>query len=269
MDSRPDIDPAPTDPPPTAAHLRVGDMDRLIFVPALLLACVVIVLTGTVSLRLPLHPVAGPLGCALVLAACVAFWRWRRPRTARLFVLLGLLAGLAAGLNLADYSGAWLTSPADVLGLHPDNWSYQAMADYLDRYPRGQVSGMPMVDEFGSHLEGSRFAAATLFAFLHDLPVLSDVPTNRFVFVLLCLVTHFFSFVALGRALGGRANWRMPLLAAFLATAGGWLADAMAVANNDNLILPPSARPCWRCGAPRARTATAGSSGGRSCWPAG
>ncbi len=136
------------------------------------------------------------------------------------------------------------------------------MADYFDHYQRGRTDGMPWVDEFGSHLGGTRFATAGLLAFLHDLPVLSDVPTTRVVFTVLCLVIHFFSMLALSRVLIGYANWHMPLLAAFLASAGGWLAHAMTAANNDNLIfaaLTPALLALW-C-APR----TDGGTGVR--WP--
>ena len=75
-----------------------------------------------------------------------------------------------------------------------------------------------------------------MFAFLHDLPVLSDVPTTRMTFTLLCLAAHFFSMTALGRVFVGYTGWLMPLLAAFLSTAGGWLGRALLAANNDNLI---------------------------------
>ena len=146
------------------------------------------------------------------------------------------MALLAAWLALADSSGKWLPSAADTVGLHPDSWSYQAFSDYLDHYSRGRSDGMPMVDEFGSHLQGTRFATPALLALLHDQPVLADVPTTRLTFSLLCLVVHFFSMTALGRACVNGSDWLLPLCAAFLSTAEGWLGRILMAANNDNLI---------------------------------
>ena len=150
--------------------------------------------------------------------------------------LLGLLAIFAAWLVLALYSARLWPSAGDLLSLHPDNWSYQAMSDYLDHYKRGRVDGMPMVDEYGAHLKGSRFATAGLVAFLEDLPILHDVATAHVLFVGGLLVVHFFSMLVLGRALIDRQNWWVPLLAAFMATAGGWLSNAVTAGNYDNLI---------------------------------
>ncbi len=213
-----------------------GDLDRAIFAPSLFLAGLVVILAGAASLRVPIHRVAGPLEWLVAAGFLTLIWCWRRLGATRGLILLGLGAGLSAWLALVNYSGELLPGAADVLSTHPDNWSYHAFADYLDRYARGRNDGMSMLDEFGSHLQGARFAAATLLAMLRDSPVGPDVPATCVVFVGGCLATCFFSLVALGRALIARANWRMPLLGAFLATAGGWLGDALRVSNYDNLI---------------------------------
>lgn len=221
---------------PLAASLPGNALDRAVLVPALALAALVIVLSATASLRVPLHSVVTPVAGFFAVGLAVQGWRWLRGPLARPLALLGLLAALAAWLVLAEYAGKWLPTPADLLGPQPDSWSYQAFADYLDHYPRGRTSGMPMVDEFGAHLGEARFAASALLAFLHDLPVLADVPTTRLTFCLLCLGVYFFSMLALGRAYIGYAGWPLPLLAAFLATAGGWLGRLVMAANYDNLI---------------------------------
>lgn len=221
---------------PLAAVLPEGELDRLLFVPALGLAALVIVLCALVCFRVPLHDAVMPVEGLLIAMILAAGWRWHRSRSVRPLVGLGLLAAAAAWLALADYAGAWLPTGADVVGLHPDSWSYQAFADYLDHYHRGRSDGMPMVDEFGAHLQGTRFAAPSMLAFLHDQPLFSDVPTSRLVFGSLCLGVHFFSMLALGRVCVGYAGWLMPLLAAFLSTAEGWFSRMLTVANNDNLI---------------------------------
>ena len=213
-----------------------GGLDGAIYAPPLFLAVLVIILAGTASLRVPLCLVTGPLEWVLAAGFFVLLWRWYQPRTARSLGLLSLLAILATWLALAVYSARLWPSAGDLLCLHPDNWSYQAMSDYLDHYQRGRVDGMPMVDEFGANLEGARFATAGLVAFLEGLPILHDVATAHVLFLGGLMVIHFFSMLALGRALIGRQNWWMPLLAAFIATAGGWLSHAIETGNNDNLV---------------------------------
>ena len=211
-------------------------LDRAIFAPSLFLAGLVIVLAGSASLCVPIHRVAGSLECLLALVLAVVLWRWRQPRTARQMVLLAVLACLAGWLTLANFAGSFTPAPGDLLSFNPDNWSYQAMADYLDRYPRGKGDNMPMVDEFAVSLSGTRFATGSLLAFLEDLPVFHDVAAAHLLMIMLFLATHFFAMLALGRALNGRTGWGMPLLGATLSTAGGWFCDAIAMANSDNIV---------------------------------
>lgn len=47
---------------------------------------------------------------------------------------------------------------------------------------------------------------------------------------------HFLAVLALGRALILWTSWGLPILGAVLSTAGGWLCDAIAMANNDNVV---------------------------------
>lgn len=109
----------------------------------------------------------------------------------RFLVMLAALACLTGWLTLANFAGSLTPVPGDVLILHPDNWSYQVMADYLDRYPRGKGDNMPMADEFAVSLSGTRFATVSLLAFMEDLPVFHDVAAAHLLLLMLCLASIF------------------------------------------------------------------------------
>ena len=244
----PDIPAAATEDPAVDGQAVLPGLrysfDRAILGPPLFLAVMVIILAGAASLSVPIERVNGPLEALLAAVGLGLIWRARRPRTIRLLLLLAAAAGVTVWLALAVSSGHGLPVPSDLLSLRPDTWSYEAFSDYLRRFPRGQIEGMPMVDEFGSHLRGSRFASSALLAFIQGVPLLGDVGAAHLVLVGGCVATHFFAMLALGRALNRRANWSMPLLGAFLATAAGWLSDVIDLSNNDNLIFA-ALSPAW------------------------
>ena len=125
-----------------------SNLDRIVLAPALVLAGLVVLLCATASFRVPLHGLIVPVEILLAIVFAAFLWQRGRSLPVRPLIGIGLLAVLASWLAMADYAGKWLPTAADILGPHPDSWSYQAIADYLDHYRRGRADGMPMVDEF-------------------------------------------------------------------------------------------------------------------------
>lgn len=207
-------------------------LDHDILLPALALAAVMVLTCGWVSVGLPLARLVFAFWvCSPVLIAALLWWRGGL-RFDRTSLLLALAAITVTWIVLADVAGR--LAPTELISYHPDAWSYQTMADFFLHNVRGRgAQGLPIVDQFGSTLQNTRFGSATALALLTRAPGLS-VAQAHLAFYALCIVVHFFSFSYLMRALA--APWSVAAGGAALGTAGGWLSSAVIVGNYDNLL---------------------------------
>ena len=221
---------------PASTELTGGEeelplLDSVALWPVVLFAFLGVATGITAGLRIPIGR-ASPLILLAALVPVFACLR-RAVRTRRLVVrtwLVLLLPALVAIWIVGwDFSGHALP---DTPSYSPDAWAYNAIADYLEHFPRGQDSGMIALDEFGSKGRDDRFLSSALLALLHH--TLSSIFVANYLFVALCLVGHFHSMFFFTRAL--LKGWGLPLAAAFLSTVIGWVCDAVMLGNYDNLL---------------------------------
>ena len=168
--------PAPEDPVRAAAPGGRYSFDRAILGPPLLLAVVVIILAGAASLSIPINRRQRPAG-RIARRRLFRMGLARPPPPRRSSAVAARRPCRFDGLaDSGKQHGPSVASPGGFPQFRPDTWSYEAFSDYLRRFPRGQTAGMPMVDEFGAHLRGSRFASPALLAFLQGVPLLGEWP---------------------------------------------------------------------------------------------
>lgn len=220
------------------------DLDSRLLIPPLALATMLLIFSDWVCFRLPLHPLASVVWIVAPLVMLALFWVQGGLVRTRASLWIVLLSILAAWFVLADVSGQLLPG-IGIVSDRPDAWSYQTMADYFDHYRRGEsMAGAPLLDQYASHLQNSRFGAAALLALLTQAPGMggNNVAFAQVAFYFICLVVHFFALAYFVRGLSVR--WQVTLAAALLATVGGWLSNVITVGNYDNLLFV-SLLPAW------------------------
>jgi hypothetical protein len=226
------------DPPRTPASSPLAPattVDRAALCAPLLLSALLVVLDNAACWRIPWRELIPWLVAPVLIA--VAVWlliMLRLPGRNLLFVFGIILAALAVYFPLAAFFGRWLPDPVHGITQGFDDWCYQALGDYLFNNHRGRVGGMSMIDEFGAHLQNTRFSTAGVLEFLQSGVGIKDPPMSHFVLGVVCLAVHFSSMFYLGRALF--ASSLTALAAAFLATAAGWMSDVLTLGSYDNLL---------------------------------
>jgi hypothetical protein len=210
-------------------------VDRAALCAPLLLAALLVILDNASCWRIPLRELIPWLDAPVVLAAGVFLLMiCRIPGRDRPFFFGIVLAALAVYFPLAEFFGRWLPDPVHGISQGFDDWCYQALGDYLFNNHRGRIAGMSFIDEFGAHLQNTRFSTAGLLELLENGLGFKDPPLANFVLNLGCLAVHFSAMLYLGRAL-----FRSSIIAvagAFLATAGGWISDMLVLGSYDNLV---------------------------------
>ncbi|CAN5600418.1 hypothetical protein BH20VER1_BH20VER1_18710 [soil metagenome] len=201
--------------------------------PSLLLAGLVVLLCGWISLTLPLAPLVEALWMAAPILLLICVWLRGGLLVTRAGLCLGAVAVLAVWLVLANFAGRWV--PLDIVSHHPDAWSYGAFADFFMHYRRGlNPPDMPKVAQFSEHLQNTRFGSTVLLAFLGAMPAVGGVAFSHLAFYALCLVVQFCGFIYFVRALS--MPWWVAIGSALAGTAGGWLANVIMVGNYDSLL---------------------------------
>ncbi len=211
-------------------HPRI---DRLVLILPLLFASLVVVLCDWVSLQLPLGQLIHAIWIGVPLATIGVLWVRGRLSIDRAVLVLGLLGALTIWGVLVNVSGR--LNPTGVISDYPDAWSYEAMADHLTYYPRGHSSnGIPLIDQYASRLQNTRFGSSALLALLHQVPGIGDTVRAHISFYIVCLAAHFAAFIYFVRGL--IQKWSIAIGAAMLATGGGWMSHAISVGNYDNVL---------------------------------
>ena len=226
-----DSAPLTTTPDVVAAAL----LDRICLAAPLLLAALLVILDAAASWRIPLRQVLP----WLYLPALAAVGTWllavlRAPWPRGRFTLFLALAVLAVYFPLAGLFGAWIPDPVHGICMGYDDWCYQSLGDYLLQHPRGQTAGISILDEYGAHLQNTRFSTPGLLEMIGSGVPFKDPPMSHFALGVLCLAVHFLSMLYLGRVL--LDSFTGAAFAALLATAAGWMSDALELANYDNLL---------------------------------
>lgn len=192
----------------------------------IILGLMILALVGLASTGIRLQPFYLPLaiGSSLIFAA----WVWRYPVT-----LVIMVAGALCGSLLMMFvSGKFWPWP--YISLNPDAWSYGAVGSYLSDFPRGQITGMPLIDQWASHLRNTRFASATLIACISNFLGPQNIFYAHSAFYAICATNLFCSIKVLGRALGLTSYGQT--FAAILSVLGGWTQNSIVVASYDNLL---------------------------------
>lgn len=210
-------------------------LDRVCLAAPLLLSALLVILDGAASLRVPWRQVLPWLYLPTLVAVVVwllAVLRVPGSR-GRVALLLGL-GVLAVYFSLAGLFGTWTPDPIHGITRGYDAWCYQALGDYLFNHPRGQLSGISMLDAYGASLRDTRFSSPGLLELVGSGVPFKDPPMSHFALAAIGLAVQFASTLYLGRVLLGSLTAAAG--AAFLATAAGWTADALELANYDNLL---------------------------------
>ena len=196
--------------------------------PGVGLAGLLVVLNGLVWTGWPLHLFAvGILG--LFSLGCLGLCLWRKP-TGRGVQAVGI-ALVCVWLALADASGRLL--PSVFVSAHPDAWSYDAVAGYLDDFGRTRTDGMPLVDQFATHLRETRLSSSCLLALGKAALGPGHLFATHTLFYATLLFVTFFSMSALGACLGLPRRWA--LAAGGVSVLFGWGTNAIVIGNYDNL----------------------------------
>lgn len=204
--------------------------------PLLLLAALVDIICATVCFRIPLKVVSPYLFVALTVLILVLILRMPLARilkpgvwTAFLFLFL---------LILFDLHTYWRACPlSDDVIPTADAWSYCSLGKYLWEDSRGVDAGMPLVDQYASHLKDTRFAAPGMLAFLSAYVRPGDPASATTLFIVICFVAMFFALFYFSTSLGLSRD--ISIAAGLLGAASGWLNDAVLVGNLDNVLFLP------------------------------
>lgn len=188
----------------------------------------VIILAGAASWRIPIKYVALPaLAVTLILAALslrkIFAGRRRGALIVGVVVMCGSV-GFAVGPNALR--GGF---PSE----NPDCWAYAAFGQYLTDFPRGTKVGLPYVDEFAQVLSNTRFASATLLAFLGKT-LNTNTARAIVIFDVIVLVNCFLGCFCVTRSFG--ATLIPSLASATFFVCNGWTVRAIREGQLDNLI---------------------------------
>jgi hypothetical protein len=208
---------------------------RWAIAPLLLVATIVDLVSSAASFRLPLKLVCPVIYWSLFCLAFVFLLRGvLKPVPRRLLLaslLLGVLTFVALRQNWPNCAFSDSVVPSN------DAWSYTAFSKYLWENSRGVDSGLPILDEYGSHLSNTRFATAGMLGFLSSFSRPGDPASAMMLFIMICHLGVFWSLYYLCRALG--LSQLCCLAAGFFGCFNGWVSDAMLVGNLDNLLFLP------------------------------
>ena len=215
---------------PETSHPIHGQNDTVgsnqLLYPVVWLAGITVVLTGLASLRQPLGPWL-PAVAALGMGGCI--WTLYTNKQLGGWWMLAAFVSWAA---LAVVSGQiW---PWPTVSTHPDAWSYGALATYLTDNARGVTENLPLIDQYASHLQDTRFASSCLLALVIYCLGGQSLFMAHTVFYVLCLVTLVLSTGYLGSSLG--FSLRQSLLASGSTALLGWTINAIIIGNYDNLL---------------------------------
>jgi hypothetical protein len=206
-------------------------MDRKLAIPLIVLAALIDISCFLVSMRVPFQRFWVVLAAVFV-AGTVIWVMVDRSWGARVFcgtVAAGVLTGWAVGAT------AWRGCPsgAAMIG-HPDAWAYSALGRYLWYNPRGVNGGLSAIDQYASHMQGGRFATASLLDFISGFNHPGDAASAMMTYLGLASVALFLSVVFLSRCL--RFGSVTSALAGLFVVTSGWFTNALLVANFDNVI---------------------------------
>lgn len=196
--------------------------------PVCLLAGTMVVLNGSAWLGWPLASVTPWLLGALALACLALLANSRSDLRGLLWALPALIF---SWLAVSDAAGTLLTQR--FVSAHPDAWSYDCVASYLLDHGRDQLAGMPLVDQFGSHLRNSRFSSSCLLALGKFVSGATDPFAIHTVFYLIILAVSYCSMAALAGLLGLARFWAQSTAA--VSILAGWSTNALIIGNYDNL----------------------------------
>ena len=193
-----------------------------------LLSSAVILLSGSVTLRIPVRRVSTLVAAILFLLIVCLTLRCRRHTRNTRYLIFFLFAMILVS------SAIWPTiaKQAFVSG-HNDAWAYAAFAQYLNSYPRGAQGDLPTIDQYAATLSNSRFGTPGLLAFFSDL-------TGRSTIEVLCAWTWLMLFTIFSGIASLCYIFRLPLIPALGAAVFfilcGWLHVAIYFANLDSIL---------------------------------
>ena len=199
--------------------------------PVCLLAGVMVMLNGAAWLDWPLAVVFPWVYAVLAISTLTFFLQLVRADRALDSLLPVILGAICAWIAVSDAAGFLFTR--SFVSAHPDAWSYDCIAGYLADYGRTQLSGMSLVDQFGSHLRDSRFSASCLLALGKSMLGPSNPFGVHSLFYLSILTVTYCSVVALARQLGLKQIWAHVTAASYILI--GWSTNALIIGNYDNL----------------------------------
>jgi hypothetical protein len=209
----------------TASQLRSSDLRVALRTPATLASAFLVASTSIVSLRCPLGPWL--VVFTLCMGASLAH-NIKRISCAWLFLLVGATTTWIVLSSVERESVPW---PA--ISTNADAWSYGAQASYLTNNSRGVDAGMSLLDQYGSHLQNSRFASACALA-VTTYWTGSHQFYGHTIFYIVCLLILFFSSAYVALTLGTTRLQGVASAAAVLCF--GWISNAIVVGNYDNLV---------------------------------
>jgi hypothetical protein len=201
---------------------------RLLLVLSVLFVSVLLTLCLAVTLDQPVSKIVwlGVVVPTIIFALLVSGFR----RRSAVWTLLPTLTIMT--LTIALVSGRAIRKHY-FISTFPDTWAYCSFAEYLEHNPRTVYSGLPPIEQFGSHLRNTRFGAASLLALLAEIT--GGNPATALVWLaVLALINIFSGFTVLCRVLKCPAT--LSLGAGFFAVACSWVRDAIVVGSLDNLL---------------------------------
>jgi hypothetical protein len=198
--------------------------------PILILAAVIDVSCFLVSLRVPFGAFGYTLATILTVCALALIFV---DRSTAISVWSAIGLSMAARWLLA--ATVWRACQDGLGALYnPDFWSYSVFSRYLWYDPRGAQGGLPLTDQWASHLAGTRFATPSLLDFVSVFVRPGDPAAGMLLFLGISCVALFFSVLFLSRRLG--LSYIASVIAAALSIATGWYFNAVLVSNFDNII---------------------------------
>lgn len=200
--------------------------------PIVVLAAIINFSCILVCLRVPFHEFGYTLAIVFsigLLASLVV----KRLAAAAMTVCVAVGASVAVRWVLA--ATVWRKCPGGFgMNYFTDSWAYAALSGYLWHNPLGAQGGLSVIDQYASHMQGGRFASASLLNFISVFVRPGDPAAGMLLFFGVCCVVLFFSVLFLSRRLGlsSMASW----IAATLSVTTGWYFNAVLVSNFDNII---------------------------------
>jgi hypothetical protein len=203
----------------------------------LILSVLVIALCVSAALRHPLKRVFSVVTVLTGACALVTVWRNRHTAAApRVLVAgTGVFVLAAALLPVPVRQCHWDGFVID----NPDGWSYAVFGKYLWENPRGADRGLPVTDQYSSHLQNARLASASLIAYLSMFVRPGDPASAMMLFLAVSFAATFMANYDLSRAL--ELPPAIAGMAAVLSVLGGWMYDAVLLGNLDSILFLPVA----------------------------